>query len=83
MHPDFVLAYLQLREIKIFCEDCKLVTPPGFFRGFAPHFCVHLLGHSHFLCSFFHCQHFGFFFTLIAFNKKGNAVPMQIGVTFV
>ena len=23
------------------CEDCRLATPPGFFRGFGPH--VHLV----------------------------------------
>ena len=30
-HPNFVSQAL---EIQIFCEDCKLVPPPGFFRGF-------------------------------------------------
>ena len=23
----------QVQEIKIFCEDCKLATPPVFFQG--------------------------------------------------
>ena len=31
----------QAREIEIFCEDCKLAAPVGFFRGFGPHFRVH------------------------------------------
>ena len=30
-HPNFVS---QAPEIQIFCEDCKLVPPLGFFRGF-------------------------------------------------
>ena len=30
-HPNFVL---QAPEIEIFCEDCKLAPPLGFFRGF-------------------------------------------------
>ena len=29
-----------------FYENCKLPAPPGFFRGFGPRFCVHLLRHS-------------------------------------
>ena len=37
-HPNFVS---QVQEIKIFCEDCKLAAPVGFFRGFGPHFRVH------------------------------------------
>ena len=37
-HPNFVS---QVREIKIFCEDCKLAAPVGFFRAFGPHFRVH------------------------------------------
>ena len=32
---------LQMREIENFCEDCKLATPLGFFRGFGPLFRVH------------------------------------------
>ena len=31
----------QAREIDIFCEDCKLAAPLGFFRGFEPRFHVH------------------------------------------
>ena len=30
MHPNFVS---QMREIEIFCEDCKLAAPVGFFQG--------------------------------------------------
>ena len=30
-HPNFVS---QAPEIQIFCEDCKLAPPLGFFRGF-------------------------------------------------
>ena len=30
-HPNFVS---QAPEIQIFCEDCKLEPPLGFFRGF-------------------------------------------------
>ena len=30
-HPNFIS---QAPEIQIFCEDCKLVPPLGFFRGF-------------------------------------------------
>ena len=38
MCPNFVL---QVREIEIFCEDCKLAAPVGFYRGFEPRFRVH------------------------------------------
>ena len=35
MHPYFVK---QAREIEIFCEDCKLAAPLGFFSGLRPRF---------------------------------------------
>ena len=38
MYPNLVL---QAREIETFCEDCKLASPLGFFRGFGPRFHVH------------------------------------------
>ena len=37
-HPNFVS---QAQEIEIFCEDCKLAPPVGFYRGFGPRFRVH------------------------------------------
>ena len=37
-HPNFVS---QEREMEIFCEDCKLAAPVGFFGGFGPSFRVH------------------------------------------
>ena len=63
--------------------DCKLAAPVRCFRGFEPRFRVHLLRNA---CSFFVASFVVFnvlrfslnrFFTLIAFNKKENAVPMQ------
>ena len=66
---------------------CKLAAPVGFCRGFGPRFRVHLSRHACSLCGFFRCfRLFGGFFeanwflTLIAFDKKDNAVPMQSGV---
>ena len=35
MHPNFVK---QAWEIEIFCQDCKLAAPLGFFSGFGPRF---------------------------------------------
>ena len=51
-----------------FYENCKLPAPPGFFRGFGPRFCVHLLRHSCSLCcSFVACfRHFGVFFVFFS-----------------
>jgi len=43
MHPNFVS---QVREISIFCEDCKLAAPLGFSRGLGPRFHDHLLRHA-------------------------------------
>ena len=65
-----------------------MAAPVGFCRGFGPRFRVHL---SHVMlalyCGFFRCfRLFGGFFeanwflTLIAFDKKDNAVPVQSGV---
>jgi hypothetical protein len=42
-HPNFVS---QAREIEIFCEDCKLAAPLGFFRGSGPRCRLHRLCHS-------------------------------------
>ena len=41
MHPNFVLAQLQPREMDIFCEYRKLAAPLSFFRSFWLHFRVH------------------------------------------
>ena len=69
--------------------DCKLAAPLGFCRGCGPRFHVHLSRHdgSLLICGFFRCfRLFGvfceanWFLTLIAFDKKDNAVPMQPGV---
>ena len=77
--PNFVFAGARKREFL----DCKLAAPVRFFRGFEPRFRVHLLRHA---CSFFVASYVVFkvlrfslsrFFTLIAFDKKENAVPMQ------
>ena len=46
---------MQLGKIEIFCEDCKLAAPRGYFRGFEPRFHVHQLHHSVLSCDFFHC----------------------------
>ena len=58
--------------------DCKLAAPLRFCRGCGPRFRVHLSRHA---CSpvgvFFEAN---WFLTLIAFDKKDNAVPMQPGV---
>ena len=60
-----------------------------FFRGFGLLFCVHLLRHSGSIYRGFFQVSFVFFelvtwldFTLITFDKKGNAVPVQTGVRF-
>ena len=75
----------QAREIEIL--DCKFAAPLGFCRGCGPRFRVHLSHHACSLCGFFRC--FGlfgvlfeanWFLTLIAFDKKDNAVPTQPGV---
>ena len=69
--------------------DCKLAAPVRFFRGFEARFRVHLLRHA---CSFlvvsfvvFNVLRFSLnrFFTLIAFDKKENAVPMQMARDFL
>ena len=73
-HPNLVS---QAREIEIFCEDCKLATPLSFFRGFEPRFRVDLLRHACSPLCFFLRFSLNRFFTLIAFDKKENAVPMQ------
>ena len=61
----------------------------SFFRGFGLLFCVHLLRHSGSIYRGFFQVSFVFFelvtwldFTLITFDKKGNAVPVQTGVRF-
>ena len=63
-HPNYVS---QERDIKIFCEDCKLAAPPGFFTGFGPRFRIYMasspLGllrmHNHnFLFAFLHTTQF-------------------------
>ena len=67
--------------------DCKLAAPLGFCRGVGLVFVS--ICHVMFalFCGFFRCFGlFGVFFepnwflTLIAFDKKDNAVPMQPGV---
>ena len=80
---------LRRREKSRIFVDCKLAAPLGFCRGCGPRFRVHLSRHacSLLICGFFPCfRLFGVFFeanwflTLIAFDKKDNAVPMQPGV---
>ena len=74
-----------------FFEDCKLSTSLGLFQGVCASFsCLYA---TSFLLSFkiwgvFHFFHFfshslNCFFTLIAFDKKGHAMPKQSGVRFV
>ena len=77
--PNFVSQGARKREFL----DCKLAAPVRFFRGFEPRFRVHLLRHAcfFFVASFavFNVLRFSLnrFFTLIALDKKENAVPMQ------
>ena len=87
--PNFVLARLQPKNIKIICEGCKLAAPLGFFRGFWPRFvsiCYVILV---VFCGIFRCLwRFGVFFeldflTLVAFDQKGDAVLVQTGVRFL
>ena len=47
-YPNSVSAGLQPKQIERFRENCKLVAPLGFLRGFRPRFRVHLLRYSSF-----------------------------------
>ena len=72
-----------MQEIEIFCEDCKLATPLSFFRGFKPHFRVHLLR----LCGLFHgFQRFEVFFEQVfhsdCIRQKREYSPNADGVRF-
>ena len=84
-----VLFRLQQGKFKIFCEDCKLAATPGFFWGFGPCFCVHLVHCSCQSCSlygFFHYfWHFEIFFELVFHSHciwGIIAVPIQTGVRY-
>ena len=63
----------------------QIGRPVSFFRGFWPRFRVHLLRHSCAVLWLLFRRFSVFFeldFTLIAFDKKGNAVLMQTGLRF-
>ena len=73
--------HLQAWKINIFCEDCTLAAPLSFFRSFGPRFFIFVLFLG--FCPVWRFEVcFELIFTLITFDKKGNAVLLQSGLRF-